>query len=126
MGHMDDDGYVTLTGRLARFAKIGGEMVQLEKVEEVLHDILQTTERVCAVTCVPDDSRGERLVVLHVAHDGTEVAHWWRQLNCRGLPNLWVPAQRDFFNVPELPVLASGKLNLKRVKELALDITRRR
>jgi acyl-[acyl-carrier-protein]-phospholipid O-acyltransferase/long-chain-fatty-acid--[acyl-carrier-protein] ligase len=126
MGCMDDDGYVTLTGRLARFAKIGGEMVPLEKVEEVLHDILQTSERVCAVTCVPDDTRGERLVVLHVAHDGMEVTHWWHQLNSRGLPNLWVPSQRDFFNVPELPVLASGKLNLKRVKELAVEITRRR
>jgi acyl-[acyl-carrier-protein]-phospholipid O-acyltransferase/long-chain-fatty-acid--[acyl-carrier-protein] ligase len=126
MGRMDDNGYVTLTGRLARFAKIGGEMVPLEKVEEVLHDILQTSERVCAVTCVPDDTRGERLVVLHVPHDGMEVAHWWRQLNSRGLPNLWVPSQRDFFNVPELPVLASGKLNLKLVKELALEISRRR
>jgi acyl-[acyl-carrier-protein]-phospholipid O-acyltransferase/long-chain-fatty-acid--[acyl-carrier-protein] ligase len=126
MGRMDDDGYVTLTGRLARFAKIGGEMVPLEKVEEVLHDILQTTERVCAVTCVPDDTRGERLVVLHVAHDGVEVTHWWHQLNSRGLPNLWVPAQRDFFNVPELPVLASGKLNLKLVKELAVEIALRR
>jgi acyl-[acyl-carrier-protein]-phospholipid O-acyltransferase/long-chain-fatty-acid--[acyl-carrier-protein] ligase len=125
MGRMDDNGYVTLTGRLARFAKIGGEMVPLEKVEEVLHDILQTSERVCAVTCVPDDTRGERLVVLHVPHDGVEVAQWWRQLNSRGLPNLWVPSQRDFFNVPELPVLASGKLNLKLVKELALEISRR-
>ena len=44
MGRMDDDGYVTLTGRLARFAKIGGEMVPLEKIEEILHEILQTTD----------------------------------------------------------------------------------
>jgi acyl-[acyl-carrier-protein]-phospholipid O-acyltransferase / long-chain-fatty-acid--[acyl-carrier-protein] ligase len=122
MGRMDDDGYVTLTGRLARFAKIGGEMVPLERIEEVLHDILQTSERVCAVTCVPDEARGERLVVLHVKHDGVEVTHWWQQLSARGLPNLWVPSQRDFYNVPELPVLASGKLNLKLVKELALEI----
>ncbi len=126
MGRMDDDGYVTLTGRLARFAKIGGEMVPLEKIEELLHEILQTSERVCAVTCVPDEARGERLVVLHTPHAGVEVPHWWQQLNSRGLPNLWVPAQRDFHSVPELPVLASGKLNLKLVKELALEIAVRR
>src|SRR5260370_36039132 len=126
MGHMDDDGYVTLTGRLARFAKIGGEMVPLEKIEEVLHDILQTSERVCAVTCVPDEARGERLVVLHVSHDGVEVKKWWQQLTNRGLPNMWVPSQRDFYNVPELPTLASGKLNLKLVKELALQIAAKR
>jgi acyl-[acyl-carrier-protein]-phospholipid O-acyltransferase/long-chain-fatty-acid--[acyl-carrier-protein] ligase len=123
MGRMDDDGYVTLTGRLARFAKVGGEMVPLEMIEEALHDILQTSERVCAVTCVPDEARGERLVVLHVAREGVEA--WWHELNGRGLPKLWVPAQRDFFNVPELPMLASGKLNLKLVKELALEIAGR-
>ncbi len=126
MGRMDDDGYLTLTGRLARFAKIGGEMVPLEKIEELLHDLLQTSERVCAVTCVPDEMRGERLVVLHVPHDGVEVTTWWQQLNECGLPNLWVPSQRDFYRVPELPVLASGKLNLKLVKELALEIAARR
>src|SRR5260370_28951499 len=104
MGHMDDDGYVTLTGRLARFAKVGGEMVPLEKVEEVLHDILQTSERVCAVTCVPDEARGERLVVLYVAQNGLEVGLWVRQLSGRGLPNLWVPPERDFYPVPELPI----------------------
>src|SRR5260370_25354025 len=107
MGHMDDDGYVTLTGRLARFAKIGGEMVPLEKIEEVLHDILETNERVCAVTCVPDDARGERLVVLHVSHDGVEVAAWWHQLSNPGLPNPSVPSPRDLYNVPPLPGLAS-------------------
>jgi acyl-[acyl-carrier-protein]-phospholipid O-acyltransferase/long-chain-fatty-acid--[acyl-carrier-protein] ligase len=121
MGRMDDDGYVALTGRLARFAKIGGEMVPLEKIEEMLHDILQTTERICAVTCVPDVARGERLVVLHVHHDGVEVTQWRHELSSRGLPHLWLPAPRDFFNVQELPVLASGKLNLKLVKELALE-----
>jgi acyl-[acyl-carrier-protein]-phospholipid O-acyltransferase/long-chain-fatty-acid--[acyl-carrier-protein] ligase len=124
MGRMDDDGYVTLSGRLARFAKIGGEMVPLEKIEEMLHEILQTTERVCAVTCVPDIARGERLVVLHLRHDGVEVTQWRHELSSRGLPHLWLPAPRDFFNVPELPVLASGKLNLKLVKELALEKAR--
>ena len=43
-----------------------------------------------------------------------------------GLPNLWVPAERDFYPVPELPVLGSGKVNLKRVKELALELAQRR
>src|SRR5207248_3842424 len=66
MGRVDEDGFVTLTGRLARFAKVGGEMVPLEKVEEELHEVLGTSDRVCAVTCVPDESRGERLVVLYL------------------------------------------------------------
>lgn len=125
MGRLDENGYITLTGRLARFAKVGGEMVPLERIEEELHDILQTTERVCAVTCVPDEARGERLVVLYLA-ESVEMRPWGPELGSRGLPNLWIPSDRDFYPVSELPILGSGKLNLKRVKEMALDLARPR
>jgi acyl-[acyl-carrier-protein]-phospholipid O-acyltransferase/long-chain-fatty-acid--[acyl-carrier-protein] ligase len=125
MGRIDDDGFVTLTGRLARFAKVGGEMVPLERIEEELHEVLQTSERVCAVTCVPDEARGERLVVLHLEQNGLEVRQWRRMLDGRGLPILWLPSERDFFLVAELPVLGSGKVNLKAVKEMALELARR-
>jgi acyl-[acyl-carrier-protein]-phospholipid O-acyltransferase/long-chain-fatty-acid--[acyl-carrier-protein] ligase len=125
MARLDADGFLTLTGRLSRFAKCGGEMVPLEKIEEVLHDILGTCERVCAVTCVPDESRGERVVVLYLLQDGLQVRPWCQQLSTRGLPNLWIPSERDFFAVSELPVLGSGKLNLQGVKEMAVELTRR-
>jgi acyl-[acyl-carrier-protein]-phospholipid O-acyltransferase/long-chain-fatty-acid--[acyl-carrier-protein] ligase len=122
MARLDGDGRITLTGRLSRFAKCAGEMVPLEKVEEVLHEIAGTTERICAVTCVPDEARGERIVVLYTAHNSLEVRSWCRELGCRGLPNLWQPAERDFFAVNELPVLGSGKLNLQRVQEIAREL----
>lgn len=125
MGRLDEDGFLTLTGRLSRFAKCGGEMVPLEKIEEILHEILGTSERVCAVTCVPDEARGERLVVLYLPQEGLEVRQWCQQLSRRGLPNLWLPAERDFYSVPELPVLGSGKLNLQGVKEMAVALTRK-
>ncbi len=126
VGHLDADGCVTLTGRLSRFAKVGGEMVPLERIEEELHEILSMTERVCVVTCVPDEARGERLVVLHVQSQELEVKRWWQQLTGRGLPGLWIPAERDFYPVPELPLLGSGKVNLKRVKELAVELAAKR
>jgi acyl-[acyl-carrier-protein]-phospholipid O-acyltransferase/long-chain-fatty-acid--[acyl-carrier-protein] ligase len=125
MARLDADGFITLTGRLSRFAKCGGEMVPLEKIEEVLHEVLGTSERVCAVTCVPDESRGERLIVLYLRQDGLEVRPWCQQLSSRGLPNLWIPAERDFFIVAELPLLGSGKLNLQGVKEMAVALTRK-
>ncbi len=125
MGRLDEDGFLTLTGRLSRFAKCGGEMVPLERVEEILHEVLGTTERVCAVTCVPDESRGERLIVLYLPQDGLEVRWWCQQLSSRGLPNLWLPSERDFHSVPELPVLGSGKLNLQGVKEMAVTLTQK-
>jgi acyl-[acyl-carrier-protein]-phospholipid O-acyltransferase/long-chain-fatty-acid--[acyl-carrier-protein] ligase len=125
MARLDADGFITLTGRLSRFAKCGGEMVPLERIEEMLHEILGTSERVCAVTCVPDEARGERLIVLYLRQDGLEVRPWCQQLSSRGLPNLWVPSERDFFAVQELPVLGSGKLNLQGVKEMAVELTRK-
>ena len=129
MAKIDDDGFITLTGRLSRFAKVGGEMVPLEKVEEELHEVLGTSERVGAVTCVPDESRGERLVVLYLeqplAQLGYDVAKWQQGLGARGLPNLWAPSPRDFYAVPEMPLLGSGKLDLKGLKDKAAELARK-
>jgi acyl-[acyl-carrier-protein]-phospholipid O-acyltransferase / long-chain-fatty-acid--[acyl-carrier-protein] ligase len=120
MAVIDPDGFIRLTGRLSRFAKIGGEMIPLERIEEELQGIVGSTDRMLAVTAVPDDRRGERLVVLHLPLNGLNVNQIWQQLNGKGLPNLWVPGVRDFFQVPELPLLGSGKVDLKRLKEIAL------
>jgi acyl-[acyl-carrier-protein]-phospholipid O-acyltransferase/long-chain-fatty-acid--[acyl-carrier-protein] ligase len=124
LARMDTDGFITLTGREERFAKIGGEMVPLERVEEELHQILQTTERTCVVTAIPDERKGERVVVLHLPLDGTDTRQLWQKLNSRGLPNLYLPSQRDFFQVPELPILGTGKLDLKKCKEKAMELAR--
>jgi acyl-[acyl-carrier-protein]-phospholipid O-acyltransferase/long-chain-fatty-acid--[acyl-carrier-protein] ligase len=129
MGHLDADGFITLTGRLSRFAKCGGEMVPLERIQEELHEILGTSERVCGVTCVADEARGERLVVLFLAPQLSahhyDVRRWWQELGGRGLPSLWLPSERDFHAIPELPVLGTGKLDLRRLKELAVEKAQR-
>jgi acyl-[acyl-carrier-protein]-phospholipid O-acyltransferase/long-chain-fatty-acid--[acyl-carrier-protein] ligase len=124
MGRIDDDGFLTITGRLSRFAKIGGEMIPLEKIDEDMHAVLGTNDRVLAVTSVPDDKRGERLVVLHLPALEMKPRELGRRLAERGLPNLWVPGDRDYYEVKELPVLGSGKLDLRKVKDLALAVAR--
>jgi acyl-[acyl-carrier-protein]-phospholipid O-acyltransferase / long-chain-fatty-acid--[acyl-carrier-protein] ligase len=117
----DEDGFITITDRLARFSKIGGEMVPHQKIEDELHTILGTAERVCVVTSVPDSRRGERLVVLHTELNGLNKHHLCEQLGSKGLPNLWVPSERDFFQIAEFPVLGTGKIDLKQVKQIALE-----
>jgi acyl-[acyl-carrier-protein]-phospholipid O-acyltransferase / long-chain-fatty-acid--[acyl-carrier-protein] ligase len=124
MARVDADGFITLTGRLARFAKVGGEMVPLEKTEEELHALLGTTDRVLTVAAVPDDKKGERIVVLHLPHESINPRRLTRGLTDRGLPNLWVPAERDFFPVEELPCLGTGKLDLQLAQEMALRVVR--
>lgn len=125
VGHLDSFGHLTITGRLSRFAKIGGEMVPVEKIEEQLHCVLETSERVLAVTAVPDERKGERLVVLHLSLNGTPVASLCERLLEHGLPNLWIPSERDFFAVESLPTLGSGKLHLTELYELAIEIVQR-
>jgi acyl-[acyl-carrier-protein]-phospholipid O-acyltransferase/long-chain-fatty-acid--[acyl-carrier-protein] ligase len=119
IGKFDDDGFIYLTDRLARFSKIGGEMVPHQKIEDELHAILGTVDKTFAVTAVPDERKGERLIVLHTPLNGANVHQLWQTLNSRGLPNLWVPGERDFFEIPEMPVLGTGKMDLRRIKEIA-------
>ncbi len=121
LAKMDEEGFVTITGREERFAKVGGEMVPLEKVEEEIQAVLGGLERLVVVTSVPDPKRGERIVVLHLPLE-IKPAEVVKKLGERGLPNIYLPGQRDFFEVKELPILGSGKIDLKKCKQMALDL----
>jgi acyl-[acyl-carrier-protein]-phospholipid O-acyltransferase/long-chain-fatty-acid--[acyl-carrier-protein] ligase len=117
---IDGDGFIHITGRESRFSKIGGEMVPHLRIEEALNRMLSIDEdRIkLVVTAVPDARRGERLVVLHTGLDQPPDAIR-RHLASVGLPPLWIPSQDSFFQVEAIPVLGTGKLDLKRVEELA-------
>lgn len=118
---IDEDGFIHITDRLSRFSKIGGEMVPHIKVEENIMEIIGATEPVCTVTAVSDEKKGERLIVLHsIDLDVDEV---WEALGKKGLPNLWIPRKDNFYRVDSIPVLGSGKLDLKKVKELAQQLS---
>lgn len=123
IGKIEDDGFVRITGRVSRFAKIGGEMVPLERLDEEMHELLgSSADRVLVVAAVPCDKRGERVVVLHLEGVGDRLEGVFRDLRGRGLPNLWVPDRRDCYLVAVFPVLGTGKLDLKRLGELAREI----
>ncbi|HXX20993.1 MAG TPA: acyl-[ACP]--phospholipid O-acyltransferase [Candidatus Acidoferrum sp.] len=118
----DEDGFLTITDRLSRFSKIGGEMVPHVKVEEQLHEIAGVTEQTFVVTGVPDEKKGERLVVLHLMKQ-EQLKIVLEKLSESGLPNLWVPRANQFFFVEELPHLGTGKLDLRRIRELAVQFS---
>ncbi len=119
---IDAEGYIRITGRQSRFSKIGGEMVPHLRVEEALSQVLSLgdEELKVAVTGVPDAKKGERLVVLHTGLSASP-EQICRELAGAGLPPLWIPSQDSFCDVDEIPVLGTGKLNLKRLKELARE-----
>ena len=120
IARLDHEGFITITGRESRFSKIGGEMVPHLSVEEAVNAELGAAdgELLAVVTAVPDAAKGERLIVFHLptAHDPREVV---KRLGQRGLPNLWVPSADSFAEIAELPLLGSGKLDLRHLAEMA-------
>jgi acyl-[acyl-carrier-protein]-phospholipid O-acyltransferase/long-chain-fatty-acid--[acyl-carrier-protein] ligase len=115
---LDEDGFLQITDRLSRFSKIGGEMVPHIKVEEKLHDLAGATEQTFVVAGVPDEKKGERLVVLHKL-PGSKWADFSAKLPQLDLPNLWKPRADQFYRVDALPLLGTGKLDLVKIREMA-------
>jgi acyl-[acyl-carrier-protein]-phospholipid O-acyltransferase/long-chain-fatty-acid--[acyl-carrier-protein] ligase len=119
---LDEDGFLQITDRLSRFSKLGGEMVPHMKVEEKLHEAAGVNEITFAVTGLPDPKKGERLVVLHTLAE-ERLPDLLKKLPQLGLPNLWVPRPNHFFHVDSLPRLASGKMDLRKIRQMALDLS---
>ncbi len=120
---IDQQGFIQITGRLSRFSKIGGEMVPHLNLEEAIQQFVQSPEDEIVrsvVTAVPDEKRGERLIVVHTKLDKTP-QQICDHLATLGLPNLWLPSPDSFLEVEQIPVLGTGKLDLKGLSDLALE-----
>ncbi len=122
IARIDEDGFITITDRLSRFSKIGGEMVPHLAVEDAIYEILGVgaSEHVCVVTSVPDERKGEQLAVLHTKLP-MPVDELCEKLKESGLPNLWIPRRDLFHEVAEIPLLGSGKVALSDVKRIAAE-----
>ena len=118
---MDLDGYITITGRLSRFSKIGGEMVPHELVEGAIYEIIKSDSPCLAVCGAPDKAKGEKLIILHVdlPLQPAEIITAMREAN---IPNLWIPKPANFHQVDYLPLLGSGKTDLKKLQAMAKEI----
>jgi acyl-[acyl-carrier-protein]-phospholipid O-acyltransferase/long-chain-fatty-acid--[acyl-carrier-protein] ligase len=118
IGRFDEDGFLYIEGRLSRFSKIAGEMVPHEAVENKIVDLLGLSgrdERPFAVVGIQDEAKGEALVLLSAVE--IQIAELRARLQQAGVPNLWIP--KVIRRVETIPVLASGKLDLKRCRECA-------
>jgi acyl-[acyl-carrier-protein]-phospholipid O-acyltransferase/long-chain-fatty-acid--[acyl-carrier-protein] ligase len=115
---LDEDGFIRITDRVSRFSKIGGEMVPHVKIEETINEVLGVASSV--VTAVPDPQRGEKLVAFYT-QNGIGRDELWDKLNKSNLPKLWVPKRENLYLIDAIPVLGSGKADLKKIKTMALE-----
>ena len=119
LGRFDEDGFLYIEGRLSRFSKIAGEMVPHETIEAKIIEafgLKSEDERVAAIVGVPDQTKGEALVLLTVRELSMEAVR--ERLLAAGLPNLWIP--RTIKRVEKIPILGTGKIDLGKCRELAL------
>jgi acyl-[acyl-carrier-protein]-phospholipid O-acyltransferase/long-chain-fatty-acid--[acyl-carrier-protein] ligase len=93
-------------------------MVPHIKIEEKLHEIAEVTTQTFAVTSLPDAKKGEKLMVLHIVTE-SHLETVIEKLSNADLPNLWKPKRDQFVKVEALPVLGTGKTDLRKVKEIA-------
>jgi acyl-[acyl-carrier-protein]-phospholipid O-acyltransferase/long-chain-fatty-acid--[acyl-carrier-protein] ligase len=125
IARIDEDGFLAITDRLSRFSKVGGEMVPHLLVEDMISKACQDSSgnaAPCAVTGLPDERKGERLAVLYTAPDITP-EELWRRLSETDLPKLWLPKLENIHRVDELPLLGTGKLDLRGVRARALELS---
>ena len=118
LGRFDQDGFLFIEGRLSRFSKIGGEMVPHETVEHQIQAALgleNEGDRGIAVTSVVNSQKGEALVLLSTID--IDQAKLRGRLQEAGMPNLWIP--KTIRRVEQIPVLATGKLDLRACSEMA-------
>ncbi len=117
---IDEDGFLTITDRLSRFSKIGGEMVPHVGVEDVYLQGLDTDEQVVAVTSVPDARKGEELVVLYLEKaGGADKLH--EIISSSNLPNMWKPKRDNYIRIESMPGLGSGKLDIMQLRKIAME-----
>lgn len=119
---IDAEGFIRIMGRESRFSKIAGEMVPHVRIEEVLTEVLALDgeSQSVVVTAIPDLRKGERLVVLHTGL-GKPAEQVCRDLAAAGLPPIWIPSPDSFCQINGIPLLGTGKLDLKRARDLALE-----
>ena len=126
VGRIDENGFLYIEGRISRFSKIAGEMVPHEALEGHLNKILGLDgeeERKIAVIGLPDEQKGEVIALLSAVVSNTpeqDVTDMRYKLMDLGIPSLWCP--KFIIPVNEIPMLASGKLDIKGCERLARQI----
>lgn len=121
LGYVDPEGFLHITDRLSRFSKVGGEMVPHMAVESAILEAAGATESCVAVTALPDPKRGERLYVLYTGEMSLSPVEVQKRLLATEMPRLWIPSVDDFIRVEAIPILGTGKVDLRKLKTIATE-----
>jgi acyl-[acyl-carrier-protein]-phospholipid O-acyltransferase/long-chain-fatty-acid--[acyl-carrier-protein] ligase len=113
MGLIDEDGFLWHKGRLKRFVKIGGEMISLVRVEEILEKYLPDDVLFCVVD-VPDEIKGSEIVAALTTKE-IDFKKVKKEMQSE-LPPIAIP--KEFYVIENIPTMGSGKVDFLRVEKL--------
>ncbi|MBY0359762.1 MAG: AMP-binding protein [Candidatus Obscuribacterales bacterium] len=122
IGYVDEDGFLFITGRWSRFAKIGGEMVPLMKVEELIRQVTKAADESSVhALSLPDEKKGEKVAIAYTPALGHEPKQVCDLLNATDTSKLWIPSASEFVLVDAFPVGATGKLDQVALKKIVQE-----
>ncbi len=114
---VDDEGYITIRGRVKRFAKVGGEMVSLAVVENCATSIWE--DNMHAAVAIPDKRKGEQIILISDCADANR-ADMVSFAKNHGVVQLAVPSK--VLHVDSIPILGTGKVNYGQVMHMVNDL----
>ncbi len=118
-GKLDEDGFLTIVDRYSRFAKIGGEMISLGAIEELISKFIESTDNLIdfLVTSLEDEKKGEKIILL-ISNANKEFIQELKEKILKNFDNkLMIPSEIKI--VEEIPKLGSGKKDFAKAKYLA-------
>ncbi len=112
---IDDDGFIRIKGRVKRFAKIGGEMVSLSMVEDMVSQCWP--DELHAVVSIPDSNKGEQLVLV-TTRQNVQRKELSAFAKTSQIGEINIP--KKMIEVEKLPLLGTGKINYQAINEIAV------
>lgn len=123
-GYLDEDGFLYIIDRYSRFAKIGGEMVSLGGIEEEVTQIIEKHKQLgecrCVAIALEDEKKGEMIALLIQSLTDESYLELVELIKHSSMPAICKP--RHYFKIESIPLLGSGKVDLKRIKDLAMTL----
>jgi len=116
MGYLDADGYLWHAGRFRRFTKVGGEMVSLVKVENILEKYIPQGASCCVVE-IMEEKKGS-VIVATVSQEVNKTEILRKMMN--DLPGIALP--RQFITIEQLPMMGTGKIDFRTVTKMVQEI----
>ncbi|WP_456364044.1 AMP-binding protein [Priestia aryabhattai] len=114
---IDEEGYIHILSRLKRFSKVAGEMVSLNKVEELALECFGNSG--FYAVAVPDKRKGEK-IVLYTTIENVSDKEFKKYIKQRKISSLYIPYSIEY--IEEVPILGSGKPNYRELEDKAKEI----